>query len=90
MVPKTIYANLGDTVYFDCHMRDYKSWTFENVILPVNAITSEVEHNTVFRITINKVDMSNAGVYICRGTNSINKSVRAFGILYVSGEFDFY
>ena len=90
MVPRTIYANLGDTVYFDSHMRDYKLWTFENKPLPENAVTSKVEHTTVFRITINKVDMSNTGVYICSGTNSINESVRAFGTLYVSGEFDFY
>ena len=88
VVPISHSVQPGETVFFDCHMKDFERWTFENKPLARNVIISKIESNVISRLTIDRAKESNNGIYTCHGTNNNNDQVKVQGTLSVIGEIN--
>ncbi|CAG2234906.1 HMCN [Mytilus edulis] len=84
----------GDTVKLQCSVFAYppvitSTWTrnstgtFQNVVTDGNKF--QISGNSTFSLQINKVDLSDKGVYLCRSTNDAGTTIGASIVLHVIG-----
>lgn len=84
----------GDTVKLQCSVFAYppvitSTWTrnstgtFQNVFTDGNKF--QISGNSTFSLQINKVDLSDKGVYLCRSTNDAGTTIGASIVLHVIG-----
>ena len=65
VIPRYVIANVGDRVQFSCEVEEEVTWSFEDKILPPNALSGKISGTHIYWLTITYVQVYNEGTYRC-------------------------
>jgi len=86
VVPQNEIAVTGDTVTFVCHSSIEVTWLFNGDDLPNNCEESKIKSGTSsYILTVQDVEITNAGMYECNGKTEHHISFTDEGQLKVIG-----